>query len=238
MKRLPSTTDARNRNRLLHLLTASEYARLAPSLELVELKPGQDLIRRGQIEFVYFPISGIVTKVVLMIDGNKVDAGMIGNEGMVPLCLFLGVAATPFEAVVQNSGQALRMTAEAFVASVRSVRRLYPVILRFAAAFMAQVSLSAACKQLHTLRSQYCCFLLMSVDRLDSQTICLTQAAAADFLGVRRMSISEIANQLQHDGVIQYRRGTITVVDRARLSKNSCECYARIREVYEGLSLI
>ena len=229
--------NMRNGNKLLALLSASEFKRLAPHMELVMLEPGQLLFQRGKTEFVYFPLSGIVTKLVIMLDGSKVNAGIIGNEGMLPLCIQLGLRATPFEGVVQNAGKALRMSASAFVANVQSGGPLYKILLRFAAAFMAQVSLSAACKRLHPLRAQYSRLLLMSVDRLGTPEFILTQATAAESLGVRRMSVAEVAHQLQDEGIIQYSRGKVLILDRARLKKISCECYGRIREVYESFSL-
>ena len=231
------SSDVRNGNKLLRLLSASEFKRLSPYLELVELEPGQLLFQRGKTEFVYFPISGIVTKLVIMLDGSKVNAGIVGNDGMVPICVLLGLRATPFEAVVQNAGKALRMSTSAFVANVRSGGPLYKVLLRFAAAFMTQVSLSAACKRLHSLRAPYCRLLLRSVDRLGTPEFVMTQATAAESLGVRRMSVAEVARRLQDEGIIEYSRGRIRIVDRARLKKTSCECYGRIRDVYESFSL-
>ena len=229
--------DIRSNNKLLAMLSTSEFKRLSPHLQLVSLEPGQLLFERGKTEFVFFPLSGIVTKQVIMLDGSKVNAGIVGNDGMVPLCVLLGLRATPFEGVVQNSGQSLRMTASAFLANVNSGGPLYKVLLRFAAAFMAQVSLAAACKRLHSVRAQYCRLLLMSVDRLATSEFILTQATAAESLGVRRMSVAEVARQLQDEGIIQFSRGKVIIVDRVRLKKNSCECYGRIRDVYESFLL-
>lgn len=206
-------------------------------MEFVRLEPGHLLFKRGNTEYLYFPLSGIITKLVIMLDGNKVNAGIIGNDGMVPLCLLLGLRQTPFEGVVQNTGEALRMSASAFVANVHSGGPLYRILLRFAAAFMAQVSLSAACKRLHSLRAQYARLLLMTVDLLGSSEFVLTQAIAAESLGVRRMSVAEAARQLQDEGIIHYSRGKIKIVDRNRLNKVSCECYGRIREIYESFLL-
>jgi CRP-like cAMP-binding protein len=204
-------------------------------MELVALEPGQILLDRGKIDYVYFPISGVVTKVVRMAGGEQIEAGMIGNEGMVPLCLFLGLYSTPFQATVQNSGQALRLTAKAFNAHVQPGQLLHSVLLRFTAVFMAQLSLSAACKRLHPLRPQYCRLLLMTYDRVGASDFTLTQAAAAEMLGVRRMSITAAARQLHDEGVINYRRGKIEIVDMAGLKKAACECYGRIHEIGKTL---
>lgn len=229
------TSDVRMANKLLRFLPAKEYDRLQPYLEEVPLKAGQILLDLGKVDYVYFPTGGVISKVVRMNNGDIAEAGMIGKEGMIPLCLFLGLDSTPFQATVQNSGQALRMTAKAFGDHVHAGHLLHSVLLRFAAAFMAQVSLSAACKSLHPLRSQYCRFLLMIHDRLGTDEFTLMQAAAAEMLGVRRMSITEVAGQLHKDGLINYSRGKIRIVDLVGLRKSCCECYGRIHEIYKAL---
>lgn len=227
--------SAQTSNKLLNLLSPRDYARIAPELELIELRPGDVLLGRFKIDQVYFPTSGIIAKTVTMANGDQIEAGMIGNEGMVPLCLFLGLDLTPFQATVQNTGQALRMSAKAFDRHIQPGGMLHAILLRFAAAFMAQVSLSAACKGLHPLRAQLCRWLLMMHDRMGSPEFTLTQERIAEMLGVRRMSITAVARQLQAEGVIEYRRGRIKILNVRALMLASCECYGRARKVYDSL---
>jgi CRP-like cAMP-binding protein len=234
MTRAPKP-DVPTANKLLGLLPANEYDRLRTCIEPVVLEAGQVLLDRGKIDHVYFPISGVVTMFIRMADGDQIEAGMIGNEGMVPLCLFLGLNSTPFRAVVQNSGQALRIPAKTFDARVQAGYLFHSILLRFTATFMAQVSLSAACKRLHSLRAQYCRLLLMTHDRVRTSPFLLTQQAIAEMLGVRRMSVTAVANGLHDEGLIDYRRGRIRITDRVGLKKAACECYGRIRDVYKTL---
>jgi len=222
-------------NTLLAALPAKEHRRLAPHLERVPLKPGQLLFDLGKISHVFFPTSGVISKVVRMNDGDGVEAGMVGKEGMVPLCLFMELDSTPFRAIVQNAGDAWRVEAADFRALVRPGQIVHSVLLRFAAAFMAQVSQSAGCNRLHPLEKRYCRWLLMTHDRLDSNEIILKQEFAAGMLGVRRMTITPVAKKLQDTGLIRYSRGRVTILDRPRLEATSCECYQRVQAVYDSL---
>lgn len=228
--RLPLTD-----NKLLARLPLKELRRLEPHLDLVSLAAGQVILDKGRISHVYFPTSGVISKFVRMDDGDSIEAGMVGNEGMVPLCLFLELDSTPFDALVQNAGEALRMKARAFHALVRPGQLVHSVLLRFAAAFMAQVSQAAGCHRLHPLEKRYCRWLLMTHDRVGANQFTLKQASAAAMLGVRRMSISPAARKLQAAGLIRYSRGRITVLNRPGLETASCECYRWIRKFYDNL---
>lgn len=222
-------------NKLLAVFPADEQRRLVPYVERVPLKPGQLLFDLGRISHVFFPISGVISKIVQMDDGDGIEAGMVGNEGMVPLCLFMELDATPFRAVVQNPGEAWRIGASAFKALIRPGQVCHTVLLRFAAAFMAQVSQSAACNRLHSLAKRYCRWLLMTQDRMESSEFELKQEFAARMLGVRRMSITPVAKKLQDAGLLRYRRGHITITGRQGLESASCECYRRVQMVYDSL---
>lgn len=222
-------------NRLLAALPAKERKRLMPQLEHVALEPGQLLFDLGLIPFVFFPTGGVIAKVVRMDDGDGIEAGMVGNEGMVPLCLFMDLDSTPFRAVVQNAGGAWRMDAAVFTSLVKPGQIVHSLLLRFAAAFMAQVSQSAGCNQLHPLEKRYCRWLLMTHDRLESDEFAMKQEFAGGMLGVRRMSITPVARKLQEAGLIRYRRGRITITDRSGLEAASCECYRRVKAVYDHL---
>ncbi len=222
-------------NHLLRLLPAIDQRRLISVAETVALVPGEIILDRSKMRHVYFPCSGMITKAVRMGSGDQIEAGMIGNEGMIPLCLFLGIDVTPFVAEVQIPGQALRLSAKEFKLQVRRSPMLHSVLLRFAAAFMSQVSLSAACKTLHPLRAQLARWLLMIHDRIGSTQFTMTQETIANMLGVRRVSITSVAREFQQAGLIAYRRGKIQIIDLPRLKKEACECYGRINEVYDAL---
>jgi len=222
-------------NRLLAALPARENRRLAPHLERVSLEAGQVVFDLGSIPHVFFPTSGVISKVVRMDDGGGIEAGMVGKEGMVPLCLLMDLDSTPFRAVVQNPGEAWRMEAAAFKQLVKPGQFIHDVLLRFAAAFMAQVSQSAGCNRLHPLEKRYCRWLLMTQDRLESNEFQLKQEFAAGMLGVRRMTITPVARKLQGAGLVRYSRGRITITDRRGLESASCECYRRVQAVYDTL---
>jgi CRP-like cAMP-binding protein len=222
-------------NKLLALLPATEQRRLLPHVERVPLQAGEVLFEVGKIQHVYFPISGVTSKVVVMDDGDIMEAGMVGREGMVPLCLLLDLDSTPFRAVVQNAGEAWRMKASAFKELMAPGQLVHSSLLRFAAAFMAQVSQSAACNRLHPLEKRYCRWLLMTHDRLEGNRFILKQEFAAGMLGVRRMTITPVARKLQQAGLIRYSRARITILDRRGLEAVCCECYRRVQAVYEQL---
>ena len=232
MKKPPGSFSG---NKLLAALSAKDQRRLAPYLEQVTLEMGQLLFDLGRIPHVFFPSSGVISKIVRMDDSDGIEAGMVGKEGMLPLCLFLDLDFTPFRAVVQNPGQAWRMEAAAFKALVKPGSFIHAVLLRFAAAFMAQVSQSAGCNRRHPLEKRYCRWLLMTQDRLGSNEFVLKQAFAAGMLGVRRMSITPVAKKLQRAGLFRYSRGRITILDRRGLEAASCVCYRRVQVVYDQL---
>lgn len=222
-------------NRLLAALPDAEFRRLAKHLEIVPLEPGQVLLEPGNIEFVYFPRSGVVAKLVEMAGCQQVGAGLIGREGMIPLCLFLNLDDTPFRAEVQNAGEAWRMPAETFRKVARRGQCLHSVLLRFTAAFAAQVSLAAACSRVHQVQQQYSRWLLMTQSRVGADEFLLTQETIAGMLGVRRMSVTAAARQLRKKGLIDYRRGKVRILDRGRLQKASCDCFRRINAVYKSI---
>src|SRR5690242_9430427 len=175
-------------NLLLSALPKKDRSELSRYLEPASLMPGQVLLEPGKIEFVYFPTSGVVAKVVQMKSGERVGTAMIGREGVIPLCHFLRLDDTPFRAVVQNAGEAWRMRVKDFNAAAKPGELLHSNLLRFTAAFAAQVSLAAACSRLHQVQQQYCRWLLMTHNRVGADTFELTQDAIAGMLGVRRVS--------------------------------------------------
>ena len=224
------------KNRLLAALPPGDCDRLLHALMVVPLNSGDVLYKPGKrIRFVHFPNGGIITVVVRMKDGSTGEAGMVGTEGMVCPATFLECDSTPFESVVQNPGEALRMTAEDFRAAVQSSEALHRLMHRYVDAFLCMVSQLAACNCLHSLEQRCARWLLMTQDRVGADTFPLTQEFLAQMLGVRRASVTVVAGMLQQAGLITYRRGVITIADRARLEAASCECYRIIRREFERL---
>ena len=223
----------RPENSLLAALPKKDYRRLAEHLELAPLTPGQVLLGTGRMEFVYFPVSGVVAKVVEVEDGQQVGAGLIGREGMIPLCCFLKLETTPFRAVVQNAGQAWRMRVKDFHAMVQPGELLHSNLLRFSAVFAAQVSFATACSRLHQVPQQYCRWLLMTHNRVGADEFELRQDTVAGMLGVRRMSVTAAARQLLDKGLIEYSRGKVRILNRRGLEQMSCECYRRTYAAYQ-----
>lgn len=219
-------------NDLLRALPARDALDLAARLERTSLAAGDIVFDAGKIDTVFFPTSSVITKIVRMDDGSRAEAGIVGREGMVPLCLFMHLDASPFRGVVQNPGDAWRMSAGEFREVVRPGTALHARVLRFAASFMAQLSQSAGCARLHSLEKRYCRWLLMTLDRVGASEFELKQDVAAAALGVRRMTITPVARKLQTAGLIRYRRGRIKILDRAGLEAVCCECYNRVRAIY------
>jgi CRP-like cAMP-binding protein len=222
-------------NGLLAALPPGEQRRLVPHMELVPMNMGQVLFDLGKIPHVFFPLGGVISKIIRMDNGAGIEAGMVGREGMVPLCLFMELDQTPFHAIVQNPSDALRMEAAAFKTVVRPGQFVHTALLRFAAAFMTQVAQSAGCNCLHQLERRYCRWLLMTHDRLECNEFDLKQEFAAGMLGVRRMSITPVARRLQQAGLLRYSRGRIRILNRGGLEARCCECYGRVQAVYDSL---
>lgn len=223
-------------NALLRALSDSDRRNIATKLEYVTLESGQVLFEPGRADFAYFLTSGAAAKLVEMANGLKAGAALIGNEGVVPLCCFFStLEATPYRVETQNAGEGFRMTAEDFAAESLPGRPLHAVMVRYQAVFAAQVLLATACNRLHQIQEQYSRWVLMTHDRMGSDEFTLTQDAIARILGVRRVSITAAARQLRKQGLIDYRRGTLKILDRAGLEKASCECYARANAVYQAI---
>ena len=220
-------------NRILNSLTRSEYERLTPHLQPVNLWFGEVLCRPDEpITHVYFPNRGTVSIVSVFEDGGNVEVGMVGNEGMFGVCVFLGSISTPLQAVVQMPGDGLRMRAEVLRQEFEKGEQLQDLLLRYTQAFIMQIAQNAACNRAHKMEGRLARWLLMCQDRSHSKELALTHEFIATMLGTRRASITEAACQLQHAGLIRYRRGRITVVDREGLEVASCECYPIVRKEF------
>jgi CRP-like cAMP-binding protein len=232
LKEAPTSTA----NRILNSLTRSEYERLTPHLEPVNLWLGEVLCRPDEpITHVYFPTRGTVSIVSVFEDGGSVEVGMVGNEGMFGVCVFLGSVTTPLEAVVQLPGNGLRMRAEVLKQEFQKGGQLQDLLLRYTQAFITQVAQTAACNRAHPMGGRLARWPLMCQDRSHSKELELTHEFIATMLGVRRAGVTEAAGQLQDMGLISYRRGHITITDREGLEAFSCECYPIVKKEFNRL---
>lgn len=218
-------------NRLLAALPRQEYERLSPHLEVVHLTPGRILYNVGDaVRHAYFPKGGMLSLLSTTETGRTIEVGMIGNEGMagIPIILFSSVA--PYQVMVQLACNALRIRGDALRTEFNRGGRLQELLLRFTHALLTQVAQSAACNRFHTIEERLCRWLLVSRDRVQTDTLHLTQEFLSHMLGVPRTSVTTVASELQERGLISYRRGKIVILNRLGLEAASCECYRRVRE--------
>ena len=237
---LPSPTMAPphrpTQNHLVAALTADEYERLLPDLELVAMPLGGVLYESGgQMGYLYFPTTSIVSLLYVMESGASAEIAITGNEGLVGISLFMGGETTPSRAVVQSAGHGYRIKARIFKREFALGGHLQHLALRFTQALITQMAQTAVCNRHHALDQQLCRWLLLSLDRLPGNDLKMTQELIANMLGVRREGVTEAAGRLQRDGLIRYSRGQITVLDRPRLESQVCECYAVVKKEYERL---
>jgi CRP-like cAMP-binding protein len=224
------------RNRLLAQLGTDEWARLSPHLELVQLSLRQILYDIDRpIGHVYFVEEGVVSIVAAGLDGQAVETGTVGNEGMVGLPVIFGSDTTSAQAFCQVPGAAYRMGVGELSQSLLSGGRLAAVIRRYALAFLTQTGQGSACNRLHSIRQRCARWLLECHDRVSGDTFQLTHEFLSQMLGVRRATVSEIAGQLQREAIIAYEYGRITILDRTRLEEAACECYAIIWREFQRL---
>lgn len=224
-------------NFLLKQLPTSEYNRLSAHLEYKTLDLG-DVLYETSIErdFVYFPVSGIVSILEILQDGSSSEIALIGSEGMVGITAVLGGKHQPNRAVVQSPGAAHRLPAQALSEEFHRGGVLMDTLLLYIQTLYTQVAQMAVCNRHHNLPQQLSRWLLLSLDRMDSNEIAMTQELIAGMLGVRREGITRAAKVLQEQGIIEYRRGCITVIDRQRLEEVCCECYNVVKSETERLA--
>jgi hypothetical protein len=223
-------------NHLLAALSPEAWRRWEPLLELTDLPLGLVLCESGcTMNHVYFPTTAIVSLLYVMEDGSSAEIAVVGNEGIVGIALLMGGESTPSRAVVQSAGSGYRMRAEAIQKEFKRSSDVLHLLLRYTQALMTQMAQTAACNRHHSLDQQLCRWLLMSLDRLQSDELVMTQELIANMLGVRREGVTEAALKLQAAGLIRYARGHIRVLDRAGLEKRTCECYAVVRNEYDRL---
>ena len=217
-------------NRLLAALPREAYLNLLPDLERVPLLFEQVLYdSREPIKQVYFPNHGVISLLTVFSDNTRGEVGLVGNEGMAGLPIFLGVDTTPLESLVQVAGDAMRMDVGVFKESITSRDPLHDLLQRYTYALMFQNSQIAACNCYHSVEKRCCRWLLMSHDRVNSDTFPLTHKFLSRMLGVRRASVTVVANKLQQAGLVRYSRGQMTILDRQGLEKASCECYRLLK---------
>jgi CRP-like cAMP-binding protein len=223
-------------NRLLAALPANESRALAPFLEPVSLRLGQALYEPGgEQAHVYFPTDSIVSLLYVLENGASAEIAVTGNEGVVGISLFMGGETMPAYAVVQSAGSAYRLKASIVRGEFQRGGALQGALLRFTQAVITQMAQTAVCNRHHSVDQQLCRWLLLSLDRVRSNQLAMTQELIANMLGVRRVGVTEAARKLHAAGLINYHRGHIVVLDRRRLEKRVCECYAVVRKEYDRL---
>jgi len=223
-------------NHILAALPEEDYTRLLPDLELIPMRLGWALYESGgQMSYLYFPTTSLVSLLYVMANGSQAEIAITGNCGLVGISLFMGGETTPSRAVVQSAGNGYRLPASIAKREFALGGNLQHLALRFTQALITQMAQTAVCNRHHSLDQQLCRWLLLSIDRLEGDELVMTQELMANMLGVRREGVTEAAGKLQADGLIQYRRGRIKVVDRARLEQRVCECYAVVRREYDRL---
>jgi len=217
-------------NHLLQVLPEDVRSRVFPQLELVPLPLGYVLYESGAcLDHVYFPTNSIVSLLYVMKDGASAEIAVVGNEGVVGVALFMGGETTPNRAVVQSAGSAYRLKSQVLKYEFGQSGALQHLFLRYTQSLLTQMAQTAACNRHHTVEQQLCRWLLMSLDRLHSNNLTMTQELISNMLGVRREGVTESAGKLQAQGIIQYTRGRITVVDRPKLERICCECYRVVK---------
>ena len=229
-------TPSPEENHILRSLPPAERARLFPHLRLVSLSLGAVLYESGDPQrHIYFPIDAIVSLLYVLNDGSSAEIAVVGNDGAIGIALFMGGATTTNRAIVQSAGRAYRLTKERLKQEFERHGEMLHVLLRYTQALITQMAQTAVCNRHHSVDQQLCRWLLLSLDRLSSSHLNMTQELIANMLGVRREGVTEAAGKLQKLGVIEYRRGRITVLDRARLEALACECYGVVKRETDRL---
>jgi len=232
---MPTPHDPRQ-NHLLGALPAVERARLFPHLELVPMPLGYSVCEPGvQMHHVYFPTTAIISLLYVMEDGASAEIAVVGNEGIVGVSLFMGGETTTSRGVVQSAGHAYQLTAQHLKDAFFHAGPVQRLLLRYTQALLTQMSQTAVCNRHHKLDQQLCRWLLLSLDRLPSNQLTMTQELIANMLGVRREGVTEAAGKLQRAGLIHYSRGRITVLDRTGLEERVCECYQVVKTEFDRL---
>ena len=223
-------------NQLLAALSAAERERLYPALQLVDMPLGKVLYESGDVlRHVYFPVDCIVSLLYVLADGSSAEISVVGNEGIIGIALFMGGETTPSRAIVQSAGSAYRLIGQRLKDEFHRNGQAQLLLLRYTQALITQMTQTAVCNRHHSVDQQLCRWLLLSLDRLSSNQLTMTQELIANMLGVRREGVTEAAGKLHKLGVIRYTRGQITVLDRPKLERLCCECYAVVKKETDRL---
>jgi CRP-like cAMP-binding protein len=223
-------------NHLLNGLSPEALERLYPYLELVQMPLGKVLYESGDVlRHVYFPTNSIVSLLYVMQDGASAEIAVVGNEGMIGVALFMGGETTPSRALAQSAGYAYRLLGQRLKDEFHRNGEMQILLLRYTQALITQMAQTAVCNRHHSVDQQLCRWLLLSLDRLSSNALTMTQELIANMLGVRREGVTEAAGKLQKVGAIRYSRGQIAVLDRPKLEHLCCECYAVVKRETDRL---
>jgi CRP-like cAMP-binding protein len=227
---------ATTQNHILAAFPAEEYDRVAPHLELVEMPLGEVLCESGgRLEHVYFPTTSIVSLQYVLESGASAEIAVVGNEGILGISLFMGGDTTPSRALVRSAGHGYRLKARLLQQEFNRAGPVLRLLLRYTQALITQMTQTAVCNRHHSVEQQLCRALLLSLDRLSSDSLVMTQELIANVLGVRREGVTEAAGNLQRAGLIRYSRGRIDVLDRSALEESACECYRVVKKEFERL---
>jgi CRP-like cAMP-binding protein len=233
---MPDPVPQPQQNYLLSAFSAPERERLYPHLELVPMPLGKVLYESGDVlRYVYFPTNCIVSLLYVLANGASAEISVVGNEGLIGIALFMGGETTPSRAIVQSAGFAYRLVGQQLKDEFHRNGEVQLLLLRYTQALITQMAQTAVCNRHHTVDQQLCRWLLLSLDRLASNQLVMTQELIANMLGVRREGVTEAAGKLEKLGVIRYARGRISVLDRPKLEQLCCECYAVVKKESDRL---
>lgn len=225
-----------NANRLLAALPAEDYERLRPHLKLVKFSLGDVIYEsQGQMDYVYFPVTAHISLLYTMADGMTAEVGLVGNEGVVGIALFMGGETTPNRTIVQGAGDAYRMSAQAMQEEFKKGGAFQLLLLRYTQALIVQISQTAVCNRLHTTEQRLCRWMLMTHDRTHKDELQMTHEFISNMLGIHREAVSLAAHRLQDKRMISYARGLIKILDREQLERCTCECYRVVKSEYDRL---
>jgi len=223
-------------NHILEALPPAERDRLFPHLTLISLPLGSVLYEAGDTQrYIYFPVDAIISLLYVLKDGASAEIAVVGNEGAIGVALFMGGETTTNRAIVQSAGSAYRLTRRRLKQEFERHGEMLHVLLRYTQALITQMAQTAVCNRHHSVDQQLCRWLLLSLDRLASNKLTMTQELIANMLGVRREGVTDAAGKLQRLGVIQYSRGKIVVLNRPRLESLCCECYDVVKRETDRL---
>jgi CRP-like cAMP-binding protein len=232
----PAPIPPQSRNHLLAVLPASEFQELKAYLTTVDLRAKDRLAEPNRpIETVYFPLDAVLSMAAVDRDGEAVEVGSVGCEGMTGLAALLGAEQSTSRVVVQVGGQAERMDAAVLRREVVHNDHFRRLLYLYVQAFMTQIAQSTACNRLHAAEQRLARWLLICRDRVGRDEMPITQETMAVMLGVRRATVTEAASKLQREGLIRYRRGVVAIMDRPGLEATTCECYGIVREEFDRL---